>query len=263
MITVLFYGDLVGNPGRDACKRHLREERATLLPDIVIANGENSSGGLGIEPENAEEMFEAGVDIITSGNHIWQKNNIEPYLEKNRHRLLRPENFPPGTPGVGSLVWTTASGVKIFIINLIGRVFMPQHVDCPFQCFDRLMESEEAKSASLTIVDFHCETTSEKRAFGYFVDGRASAALGTHTHVQTADETILPKGTAYITDVGMCGATQSILGFQTEKIIKRFLTARPYRLEVAKGSETVNGCLLKLDETTKQAVSIERILKHY
>ncbi len=266
VITILFYGDLVGRPGRDSVERHIREKRDALRPDIIIANGENSSGGIGLEPQTAEELFGIGIDVLTAGNHIWQKKDIGPYLDANQHRIVRPANFPPGAPGVGSLSFKTKAGPAIKVANLMGRVFMPQIIDCPFRSVDDILSShakERSGGAQLSFIDFHAEATSEKLAFGFHVDGRATAVVGTHTHVQTADERLLPKGTAYISDVGMCGARNSVIGFKQELVVERFITARPARFEVEKGELIVNAVCIRCDEGTGSVVKIERIVEIY
>jgi 2',3'-cyclic-nucleotide 2'-phosphodiesterase len=188
MITVMFYGDIVGKPGRQVLEKHLAAVRDDTQPDLVIANAENASGGIGIEPTCANEIFSSGINLITTGNHIWQKKDISSYLENNKSKFLRPANFPKGAPGVGWTVFTTISGKKVAAINLIGRVFMPQLVDCPFRAFDEIISNEELQAVDAVFVDFHAEATSEKCAFAFHVDGRASLCVGTHTHVQTADE---------------------------------------------------------------------------
>jgi len=259
MITILFYGDIVGKPGRVAAQKHLPVAREQFAPDIVIANGENASGGIGIEPANADELFELGIDVLTSGNHIWQRKGIQPYLNKNAERCIRPYNFPDGVPGKGWTVFTTASEKRIAIINLIGRVFMPQFVDCPFHAFDTVLKEDDILGADVVFVDFHAEATSEKQAFGFHADGKASVIVGTHTHVQTTDSYVLSKGTAYISDVGMCGVRESVIGFKHEQIVERFLTSMPTRMEVGKGMSMVNAVVAKIDEDSKKVTSFERI----
>ena len=233
----------------------LPELRQQYQPDVVIANGENAAGGLGIDIRTAEEIFNAGVDLITTGNHVWNKKEIYGYLEQNQSRMIRPQNYPGGAPGRGWLIWESKAGRRLLVINILGRVFMPDLVDCPFRAVEQVVTGQHA---DFVLVDFHGEATSEKIAMGYFLAGRVSAVLGTHTHVQTADERILPGGTAYITDTGMCGPYEGIIGVNAEFIVKRFLTALPVRFDVAKGRRQLNGVLLRLEENGS-ASEIQRI----
>jgi hypothetical protein len=224
--------------------------------DLVVANGENASGGIGISDKGAEELFAAGVQVLTSGNHIWKKKEIRDYIEQNP-RLIRPANFPPGTPGQGSALLETASGHLIGIINLLGRTFM-EAVDCPFR---RGLEVREAmvRKTPILLVDFHAEATSEKVALGWFLDGKVSAVLGTHTHIQTSDERVLPQGTAYMTDVGMTGPADSVIGVKKELAIDRFLTQLPNKFEVAKRELVLEGAVVTVDPQTGRATGISRI----
>jgi 2',3'-cyclic-nucleotide 2'-phosphodiesterase len=221
--------------------------------DFVIANAENGSGGLGLNPENALELHESGVDVLTSGNHIWKHKSLYDFLDRHPW-VLRPSNYPPGAPGRGAGVFCSQSGQRIHVLNLIGRTYM-DHVDCPFREADGLLSG--ISEGSTVIVDFHAEATSEKRAMGYFLKGRVSAVLGTHTHVQTNDAQILGGKTAYITDTGMCGPQDSILGIEPEIIIKKFITALPQRFHLAKGPMGLQGALLSVDPSTGRALSIE------
>lgn len=255
MLRVLFLGDVVGRPGRRAVASFLRGF-GPKRPDFVIANGENASGGKGIDPETAEELQDAGVDVITTGNHVWQKREIVPYL-RDTERVLRPINLAPGAPGVGSTVRPARGGIPIGVLNVIGRVFMPP-ADCPFRAVDGAID-ELRRRAPVIVVDMHGEATSEKVAMGRYLDGRASAVVGTHTHVQTADEGVLPGGTAYVTDVGMCGPEDSVLGVRADRVIERFLTQMPTRFDVAAGPVSVQGACIDVDETTGRAVAITRI----
>ena len=221
--------------------------------DLVVGNGENAAGGLGLTPGTAEDLFDSGIDVITSGNHIWTHNDIIPYLNSEL-AILRPLNYPPINPGRGYLVKN-----NVLIVNLLGRVFMG-HVDCPFRAMDQLLVEFEHKSIPI-IVDFHAEATSEKVALGRYLDGRVSAVLGTHTHVGTADARILPGGTAYVTDIGMVGPRDSVIGDDPDAVIKRFLTQIPGRLSVGKGEVSFDAILVELDEKTGKALDIQRIQK--
>jgi metallophosphoesterase (TIGR00282 family) len=255
-MKVLFIGDVVGKPGRAAVAAlapRLRRERKI---DLVIANGENSAHGAGLTASTVSELLGSGVDVITSGDHIWDQKEVYDVIEREP-RLLRPLNMPPSAPGRGSTVVHVGDKTAVAVVNLIGRVFMPNN-DCPF----RAAQAEVArlrKQTNLVIVDFHAEATSEKIAMGRFLDGQVSAVLGTHTHVATADEQILPKGTAYLSDVGMCGPHDSVLGRDVQAVIKRFLTQMPQKLEVASGNIALCGVVLDLDDDTGRARSIERI----
>lgn len=258
-MNIMLIGDIVGRPGRRIIRELLSGYIDEYQLDLVIANGENAAGGSGITPEVAEELFSAGVDVITSGNHVWDKKEIIPYLD-SENRILRPANYPPGTPGRGSLVLTVNRNTKVAVVNLSGRVFMA-NLDCPFQKADALIDQLKAQTP-LIIIDFHGEATSEKQAFGWYLDGRVSAVIGTHTHVQTADERLLPQGTAYITDVGMTGPRDSVLGVKTEMVISRFLTQLPNRFEVASGVTQFNAVLLGVNAANGKAHSIRRIQRY-
>jgi len=221
--------------------------------DLVVGNGENAAGGLGLTPNTAEELFDSGIDVITTGNHIWAYNEIIPYLDSEL-AILRPLNYPPMNPGRGYLLKN-----NVLIINLVGRVFMG-HVDCPFRAMDQLLAEFEHKSIPI-IVDFHAEATSEKVAMGRYLDGQVSAVLGTHTHVGTTDAHILPGGTAYVTDIGMVGPVDSVIGDDPDSVINRFLTQIPSRLSVGKGKVSFDAILVEVDEKTGKAVDIKRIQK--
>jgi hypothetical protein len=223
----------------------------------VVVNGENASGGKGIDPETAEELQDAGVDVITTGNHVWQKREIGPYL-RDTERLLRPFNMAPEAPGVGLTVRATRrGGVPVGVVNLMGRVFMPP-VECPFRAAARALEGMKSR-ATVILVDMHAEATSEKVAMGRFLDGQVSAVVGSHTHVQTADEGVLPGGTAYLTDAGMCGPEDSILGVRSDRVIERFLSQLPTRFDVASGPVMVQGAIIDVDEATGRATGIRRV----
>lgn len=256
MTNVLFVGDVFGSPGRSFLAKHLPSLRAKYDADFVIVNGENAAGGNGLTPEVAEELFSCGVDVLTSGNHIWDKKEIYPALDKDK-RILRPLNYPPGVPGKGSGIYTTGSGQSIAVVSACGRVYSPAELDCPF----RTLEAEVSRlrlTTPIIVVDFHAEATSEKISMGYFLDGKVSAVFGTHTHVQTADETILPGGTAYITDAGMTGSVEGVIGVSKDIILRHFLTQLPVRHEPAKGRNQLCGVFSSIDNSGL-ARSIERI----
>lgn len=256
-INILCIGDIVGRPGREVLKAVLPGLRQQHALDLVIVNGENTAGGSGILPKQAEEIYAAGADVITLGDHVWDKPDVNPYLEGNPN-IIRPANFPDGVPGRGWTIATTAKGVKVGVLNLLGRTFMRYQVTCPFKMLDAAVE-EMRKETPIIIVDMHAETTSEKVAIGHYADGRVSLVFGTHTHIQTADEKILPQGTAYITDLGMSGPYDSVIGQNKEKIIQRFLTSLPHKFEVADSPATLHGVLVTVDASTGKAVKITRI----
>ncbi|MBS0149427.1 MAG: TIGR00282 family metallophosphoesterase [Nitrospira sp.] len=255
-MKVLCIGDVMGEPGRRTLARMVPRLVAQRQIDAVIANGENVAGGFGITRELAEELFETGVSVITTGNHAWDKKEAVEYFSREP-RLLRPGNYPPGVPGNGSVVFEAASGERLAVLQLMGRVYMPT-LDCPFQTAKREV-SRLKRETSAIIVDMHAETTSEKMAMGHFLDGEVTAVVGTHTHVQTADEQILPKGTAYITDIGMTGPFHSVIGVKKELAIEKFLTGMPKRFEVASGPSVFCAVLLELDVRLGKAVAFERI----
>jgi hypothetical protein len=250
-MRVLMLGDVVGRPGRRAVAQLLPSLREELGIDLVIANGENAAGGRGLTLATAGELFAAGVDVLTSGNHIWDQKEVLPHLD-GELPILRPLNYPPGVPGHGYLVHEGT-----LIVNLMGRVFMGSW-DCPFRAFDSLLQKVDPLPSKI-IVDFHAEATSEKVAFGWYADGRTSAVLGSHTHVATADPRLLPKGTAYITDVGMVGPLDSVIGVRTQAVLERFLTQTPTAMPVAEGTVIFNSVLVELDGLTGKAVSIARL----
>lgn len=257
---VLFFGDLIGKPGRKALKYFLPRLVEKHAAELVIANGENTAGGFGLTVDIANELFDNGVDIITTGNHIWDKREILNYIE-NTPTLLRPANYPHGTPGSGSVVVETRNGTKVSVINLIGRIFMGLYDD-PFARAEAAF-IEIAKETPIIIVDFHGEDTREKAAIAHFLDGKVSALVGTHTHIQTADECILPGGTAYITDVGMCGPTDSVIGVKKEKAIARFLTSIPQRFETAKRDVEGQGVIITIDKKSGKSLDITRFKEIY
>lgn len=251
-MNILMVGDVVGRPGRKALQMALPEIRKKHHVDMVIANGENAAGGIGITTKTAEELLEDGVDIITTGNHVWHHKDIVPYLEAGQRPLLRPLNYPPGVPGRGYLI----KG-PVMVVNLIGRVFVGQF-DCPFRGMDRLLQ-EVSPLPPVVLVDFHAEATAEKMAMGWYLDGRVSAVVGTHTHVGTIDTRLLTRGTAYVTDIGMAGAIDSVIGDDVQSVLDRFLTQMHFRLSVGKGNVALNSVLIKVDENTGKAQSINRI----
>jgi metallophosphoesterase (TIGR00282 family) len=256
MIRLLFIGDIVGRPGRDLIKHGLPAIVDYHSVDFVIANAENAAAGFGITREIGEQLLDAGVDVMTSGNHIWDKREALDYIGIEP-RLLRPANYPAGVPGNGSYVARSKSGVSVGVINVMGRVFM-LNIDDPFAVVLRSIEALKSRTRVI-FVDFHAEATSEKLAMGWHLDGRVTAVVGTHTHVQTADERILPKGTAYLTDAGMTGPHDSIIGVEVEPALARFLTALPTKFETATGNPRLNGVLVEADEQTGRAVDIERL----
>jgi metallophosphoesterase (TIGR00282 family) len=255
-VKILFIGDIVGRPGRTAVKKALPALRERYSIDIVVANGENAAGGFGMTPEICEELYQTGVDVVTSGNHIWDKKEILDYIDAS-DRLLRPANYPDGVPGVGACVFECSSGVCVGVVNLGGRVFMDA-IDCPFKVGDRIV-GDLRKRVPVVLVDIHAETTSEKAAMGHYLDGRVSAVIGTHTHVQTSDERILANGTAFITDAGMTGAMDSVIGVEKELAIKRFLYQMPVRFGVAAKEVEFQGVVITVDPSTGRASGIERI----
>jgi metallophosphoesterase (TIGR00282 family) len=255
-MKILFIGDIVGDAGRKAIRQGIPKLVEQLKIDFVIANAENSAGGFGITKSVGEEIFSLGVDVLTSGNHIWDKKEGIEYIAQE-NRLLRPANYPEGVPGQGSIVVNTSFGEKIAVLNVSGRVFMNQ-ADCPFKTSQKEVQRLK-KQTNVIVVDFHAEATSEKSAFGWFLDGEVSAVLGTHTHVQTSDEAILPKGTAFITDVGMTGPTNSIIGIKRDLIIKKFLTNMPIRFETAKDAPMLSAVVIDIDSKSGRAVDIQRL----
>ncbi len=255
-MNLLFIGDIVGRPGRAAVRSRLPELVSRYQIEFTIANAENAAGGLGVTPTVAEELLDAGIDVLTTGNHVWRHRNFVGFAEAER-RVLRPANFPPGIPGRGAEVYVTPHSGSVGVLSVVGRVFMDP-LDCPFRAADRGIEELRGKT-NLIVVDIHAEASSEKVALGWYLDGRVGAAIGTHTHVQTADERLLPKGTAYITDVGMTGPRDSVIGIRRESVIQRFLTGMPNRFEVATGPVILSGVVVAIDAETGRARSIERV----
>jgi 2',3'-cyclic-nucleotide 2'-phosphodiesterase len=256
-VKVLFLGDVVGRPGVAAVRTLVPKLIARHELDLVIANAENSDGGAGVTAESAEALLQSEVNLLTSGNHIWSKRQIIPWMEEHRDRLLRPANYPSGAPGKGHTIVRTPDGRKLGVINLEGRVFM-KNLDDPFTVGLGLV-IELKRETPCILVDMHCEATSEKNAMGAYLDGKVSAVVGTHTHVQTADERILPGGTAFITDVGMVGPLDSVIGIRKELSIERFLTQRPMGHEVAKNLVYLQGVIIQIEDQTGRALAIERV----
>jgi len=256
LMRILFIGDIVGRPGRQLVKTGLQALISRHDIDLVIANAENAAAGFGITREIGDELLDLGVDVMTSGNHIWDKREALDYIGAES-RLLRPANYPAGAPGNGSYLARTRQGLSVGVVNVMGRVFMLQ-IDDPFAVVQREIDALRQR-ARIVFVDFHAEATSEKIAMGWHLDGKVTAVVGTHTHVQTADERILPKGTAYLTDVGMTGPHDSIIGVEIEPALNRFLTALPSRFETASGNPRLNAVVVDADETTGLATDIERL----
>jgi metallophosphoesterase (TIGR00282 family) len=255
---ILMIGDLIGKPGRHAVEALLPDLRRELDVHLVTANGENVAGGMGLTASLAEAMFKAGIDVITSGNHIWDKREMYETIE-HEERILRPQNYgSDGVPGRGWGIFHASDGTEVAVLNFQGRTYMTP-IENPFTEFDRLLDQASEPLPAVRVVDFHCELTSEKVAFGIYLDGRVSAVVGTHTHVATADERVMPKGTAYVSDLGMCGPVHSVIGFDPATVIPRFLTGLPTRFEVGTGPVVLNACQIDVDPATGRALSIERI----
>ena len=256
MLTILFLGDVVGEPGRSAVITRLPEMKRENAIDFVVVNGENAAGGRGITPKITIDLLRAGASVVTTGDHIWDQKEIASFIP-TEPRLLRPVNYPAGAPGNGAIVLETAKG-KVGVINVQGRTFMQPILENPFEAVDRAV-AEIAEQTRVIFVDAHAETTSEKIALGRFLDGRVSAVIGTHTHVQTSDEQIFPGGTAFLCDAGMCGPSDSILGRSMEPIIHRFISNLPTQFPVAKGDVRLCGAIVGIDENTGRAISIRRV----
>ncbi len=256
-MNVLIIGDVVGSPGRHAVVTHLAQLRARYRLDFVIANVENIAEGAGVTPETASALLACGVDVLTNGNHAWDKREALEYIAREP-RLLRPHNYPEGTPGSGWIVVTAANGHKVGVLNLMGNVFMHPHLACPFRCADQVLAAKPA-DVRVVLVDFHAEATSEKTALGWYLDGRVSAVVGTHTHIPTADERVLPRGTGYITDIGMAGCYESVIGMDIEKSLRRLVHKLPECFDVAEGPGTLCAVRLDIDEHTGRCRAIERL----
>jgi metallophosphoesterase (TIGR00282 family) len=255
-VKLLFIGDVVGKPGRRAVAAFLPDLISEHDVELVVANGENAAGGYGLTGTVIEELTDLGIDCITTGNHLWDRREVMSILEKEQ-RVLRPANYPPGVPGLGWNIFTGRHGTQVAVLNLMGRVFM-KDIDCPFRTADAELERLSSR-ASVIIVDFHAEATSEKMAMGWYLDGRVSAVVGTHTHIQTSDARILTGGTAYITDVGMTGPFDSVIGMRKELALKRFLTQLPARFDVASSDVRLNGLLLDIAPDTGLAEKVESL----
>lgn len=256
-MNVLFLGDISGRTGRESLFTYLYDLKEKLSIDFCIANCENVAGGFGATAKHLDELLRAGVDAFTTGNHVYSKKEIIPLLDGSSYDIIRPYNLPKNDPGKGTMICTTKNGDKIAVINLLGRLFLMLPTDEPFAAIDKAIDEVSGK-ADIILVDFHAEATSEKRAMGYYLDGRVSAVLGTHTHVQTADEQILPKGTAYITDVGMCGAKNSVLGANIHGAIGKLTSAVQSKFEIAKGAHQFNAIFMNFDSNGK-CLKVERI----
>ncbi|HZG57356.1 TIGR00282 family metallophosphoesterase [Paenibacillus sp.] len=255
-MKVLFIGDIVGGTGRRALKENLPALKSQHNPDFIIVNGENAAGGKGITGAIANEFFDLGVHGVTMGNHTWDNKDIFEWIDKEP-RVIRPANFPPGTPGSGAVTLKSANGKELLLINVMGRAFLPP-LDCPFRTLDKLLEKTRKRPIP-TFVDVHAEATSEKLAIGWYLDGKVSAVVGTHTHVQTNDEQRLPNGTAYITDVGMTGSREGILGMERDAVLTKFLTQLPVRFQAAEGKYQFHGVIVDIDEATGLSKSIKTI----
>jgi metallophosphoesterase (TIGR00282 family) len=255
-VKVLFISDIVGKPGRQALSMELHRVVDRYAVDIAVANGENAAGGFGLTEDIAKELFNQGIHVITSGNHIWDKRESYDYINREPN-LVRPANYPAGAPGHGSTIVTSPGGVKVAVLNLEGRVFM-NNLECPFRTADQEI-SKLKEITPVIVVDFHAEATSEKLALGWYLDGKVSAVIGTHTHVQTSDERLFPGGTAYITDAGMTGSFDSVIGIKKELAVEKFLTLLPIRFEVAKKDVRLNAVVVEIEESSGKAVGIERL----
>jgi 2',3'-cyclic-nucleotide 2'-phosphodiesterase len=254
-LQFLFIADIVGGPGRKVVKELLPQVKQQYDIDFCIVNGENAAGGFGLTAEIADEFFDMGVDVITSGNHIWDRREIAPYLQNNQ-RLLRPVNYPPENPGRGSGVFQANNGTSVGVINLQGRVFMKE-IDCPFRNINPIIRQLKEQTG-LILIDFHAEATAEKVALGWYLDGQVTAVIGTHTHIQTADERVLPGGTGYITDAGMCGGIDGVIGIKKELAIKRFITQTPNRFQPSDSNLVMMGVVLTVDTESCRTEKIER-----
>ena len=255
-MKILLIGDIVGNPGREAVRALVPQLRRRHDLDLVVANCENIAGGAGVTPQTAQELLGYGVEFLTSGQHIWRYKVIGPYLNQEP-RLIRPANYPPGAPGSGTGVITARDGTKVGVLNLVGRVFL-ENVDCPFRAAQREVERLR-RETPVILVDMHAEATSEKIAMGWHLDGQVSAVVGTHTHIQTADERVLPKGTAYLTDLGMTGPYDSVIGRRVDQILERFLTGLPQKFEVPETNVILCGALVEVDDKTGRAERLTRV----
>lgn len=261
-MRIIFIGDIVGKPGRRAVQQFLPELKQELQPDLVIANVENICHGRGVSEDNIQEMLDVGVQYFTSGNHIFAQKKILAKLDDKSFPVIRPANFPPKNPGRGLELYQTAKFQKVLIVNLIGRVFLRQNYDCPFRKMDEILKEHAHEQIDAVFVDMHAEASSEKIALGHYLDGRVSAVIGSHTHVPTADAQILQGGTAYITDVGMTGAVDSVIGVKKEPIIEGFLTQMPFKYEIVEGKSIFTAVLIEINDATKKTEKIQHIIKY-
>ncbi len=261
-LNILFIGDIFGRPGRKTIQKVLRKYRKEFGIHLVIANAENLHHGKGVTEDNTKELTAAGVDFFTSGNHVWKDRSIIPFLDKPNFPLIRPANYPTSAPGKGYKIVEGSLMQRVLVINVMGRVFMPVQLDCPFKAVEKILKETANENISAIIVDLHAEATSEKVAFGHFLDGKVSFVVGTHTHVPTADERILENGTAYQTDVGFTGPANSVIGLETESIIENFLTQIPIKHEVAGGPTVFNATIVEIDENTRLATKIQRVQEY-
>ncbi|OGW13259.1 MAG: metallophosphoesterase [Nitrospinae bacterium RIFCSPLOWO2_12_FULL_45_22] len=255
-LRVLFVGDIVGRVGRRMIKENLPSIISEYQIDFCLANGENAAGGLGITPEIGQQLLATGIHVLTSGNHIWSKKEVMEYIARE-HRLLRPANYPPEAPGSGSILTVTPGGTKIAVINLLGRIFI-DYLDCPFKAVEREI-ARVKEETRVIIVDMHAEATSEKSAMGWYLDGRVSAMIGTHTHIQTADEKILPRGTAFISDAGMTGPAESVIGMERDMAIHGLISRIPKKVEPATGPGQLEAVIIDIDPLPGKALSIQRL----
>ncbi|MDC0357996.1 YmdB family metallophosphoesterase [Oligoflexia bacterium] len=258
IFSILCVGDVVARRGREFLKEQCAFLRNQHQVDLFIANAENASGGTGLEPSSAKELQSAGVDVMTLGDHAWKWREVRGFLDNNSELCIRPANFPPGAPGQGWTVWTSAGGVKVGIMNLLGRTFINANLDCPFRKADELLAGP-LSDCDIVVCDCHAEATSEKFALAHYLDGKISLLFGTHTHVATADSQVLPKGTGYITDLGMCGCTEGVLGMDSTVAIERFVTGLPRGYKAAKGACKLNGIIASIERSTGKALKVERV----
>ncbi len=262
-MKIIFIGDIVGRPGRETVKKVLPKLKEEHQPDLVLANGENLTHGRGMSEESIKEMQQAGIDFFTSGNHIFDNRTVVEKLNDKSFPVIRPANFPPGNPGRGYHIYETAKMQKILILNLHGRVFIKENYDCPFRKADEIIQETKGDQPTAIIVDMHAEATSEKIALAHYLSDRVSAVVGTHTHVPTADAQILNNRTAYITDIGMVGASDSIIGAKKEDIIEGFLTQMPFKYDIAEGPTTFNAVLIEINDTDGKAENITPIIQNF
>ncbi len=258
-LRILCFGDVVGRPGRELCRSALSVLRASQRADLVIVNAENASGGLGIDADSAREIKQAGADVLTLGDHTWQRKEVRDFIEHNADWCIRPANYPPGAPGKGWTIVTLRGTIKVGIFNLLGRVFINAPLDCPFRCAADLV-SGPLSECTVRILDMHAEATSEKVAMGRYLDGKLALQVGTHTHVATADEQVLPGGTGYITDLGMSGCQSGVIGMDTETALGRLMSGLPAAYKVATGPAFLSGVLCEISAESGKAISVRRVV---